>query len=355
MPRLSILAPRAYWAKFDLCFLWTKYEFWAVIPLADRIYRQRYGEAVLEVFTMYLPTVFALAVVATIGYLVGRRQQATAEVHADRARRELKRAKAVASQLEEIAERIRANVAAHQPSIAKFKDRVNAISGNDKEAAWRDLFLESENILKPMLELAAQISHAYDELRQQSSQLMTFTETRTDSLTGISNRKALDETLVASFSQLAKHDQPFSLGIFDIDHFKKINDLQGHVYGDQVLQSVARLLDEQSRETDLVARYGGEEFVVVMPHTNLEAATVFAEKIRKAIDNASIVSISGGVASATTQDTPQTLLARADAALYAAKTAGRNRVHCNTGLAIKSYDSDASESQVAPTSEVAAQ
>jgi len=301
---------------------------------------------------MYLPTVFALAVVATIGYMVGRRQQVTGEVHADRARRELKRAKAVASQLEEIAERIRSNVASHQPSIAKFKDRVNAISSNDQEDAWRDLFLESENILKPILELAGQISHAYDELRQQSSHLMTFTETRTDALTGISNRKALDETLAASFAQLARHDQPFSLGIFDIDHFKKINDLQGHVYGDQVLQSVARLLDEQSRETDLVARYGGEEFVVVMPHTNLDTATVFAEKMREAIDTASIVSLSGGVASATTQDTPQTLLARADAALYAAKAAGRNRVHCNTGLAIKPYEAEMHEAHAAATQEV---
>ncbi|HEY2839152.1 MAG TPA: GGDEF domain-containing protein, partial [Pirellulales bacterium] len=280
-----------------------------------------------------------LAVVATIGYLVGRRQQQPNEVHVERARRELKRAKAVASQLEEIAERIRANVAAHQPSIAKFKDRINAISGADQEAAWRDLFLESENILKPILELSAQISHAYDELRQQSSHLMTFTETRTDALTGISNRKALDETLAAAFSQLTRHNQPFSLGIFDIDHFKRINDLQGHVYGDQVLQSVARLIDEHSRETDLVARYGGEEFVVVMAHTNLETATVFAEKLRETIDTASIVSMSGGVASATTQDTPQTLLARADAALYAAKAAGRNRIHCNTGLAIKPYES----------------
>jgi len=286
---------------------------------------------------MYLPSIFALAVVATIGYLVGRRQQPPGEVHADRARRELKRAKAVAAQLEDIVERIRANVASHQPSIAKFKDRINAISRNDQDAGWRDLYLESEQMLKPILELAAQISRADHELRQQSSQLLTFTETRTDVLTGLCNRKALDESLAAAFSMLIRHDQPFSLGIFDIDHFKRINDLQGHVYGDQVLQSVARLLDEQSRETDVVARYGGEEFVVVMSHATLDAATMFAEKIRQNIDSASIVSISGGVASATKDDTSQTLLARADSALYAAKAAGRNRVHYNCGVGIRPF------------------
>jgi diguanylate cyclase len=174
---------------------------------------------------------------------------------------------------------------------------------------------------------------------------MTFTETRTDALTGISNRKALDESLAAAISQLEKHKQQFSIGIFDIDHFKRVNDLQGHVYGDQVLQSVARMLDEQSRETDLVARYGGEEFVVVLPHTNLETAALFAERVRATIDKGSVVTLSGGVASATKLDTPQTLLARADAALYAAKAAGRNCIHCNTCSGIKPYECSPEQAQ----------
>ncbi len=166
---------------------------------------------------------------------------------------------------------------------------------------------------------------------------MTFTETRSDQLTGVSNRKAMDETLESSFALLTRYDQGFSLAIFDIDHFKQINDVQGHVFGDQILQKVARVLDDETRETDLVARYGGEEFVVVMPHTDLEGASCFAEKIRLGVANSGLVTISGGVAEAGHQDDPKMLLARADAALYAAKAAGRNRVHRNTGINVEPY------------------
>ena len=284
---------------------------------------------------MYFPTIFALAVVATIGYLVGRRQHNNVDLHAERARRELKRAKAVASQLEEIADRIRKNLATHQSSIAKFKDRVSAISTQEETASWNELFHEAENMLKPTLDLAAQISHAYDELRQQSSCLMTFTETRTDALTGVSNRKALDEMLESSFSLLARYGQEFSLAIFDIDHFKKINDAQGHVYGDQILQTVAHLMDDKTRENDLVARFGGEEFVVVMPLADPQGAATLADRIREAVLASGLVTISGGVATATPQDDAKSLLARADAALYAAKAAGRNRVYQNTGSTVE--------------------
>jgi diguanylate cyclase (GGDEF)-like protein len=172
---------------------------------------------------------------------------------------------------------------------------------------------------------------------------MTFTETRTDPLTGASNRKALDETLESSFALLARYEQPFALAIFDIDHFKQVNDVHGHVRGDHILQTVARLLDDETRETDLVARYGGEEFVVVMPHTDLDGAGLFAEKIRFAVQNTSPVTLSGGVAAANHHDDPKTLLARADAALYAAKAAGRNRIHRNTGINVEPWVCDTQE------------
>jgi diguanylate cyclase (GGDEF)-like protein len=220
---------------------------------------------------------------------------------------------------------------------------VSAINTQEEQAAWCDLFREAENMLKPTLDLASQISCAYDELRQQTSHLMTFTETRTDSLTGVSNRKALDETLESSFALLARYGQVFSLAIFDIDHFKLVNDVQGHVRGDQILQTVARTLDDATRETDVVARYGGEEFVVVMPLTDLEGASAYAEKIRAAVEQSGLVTVSGGVALANQQEEPTILLARADAALYSAKAAGRNRVHRNTGINIEPWAADTQE------------
>ena len=119
--------------------------------------------------------------------------------------------------------------------------------------------------------------------------------------------------------------------MFDIDHFKQVNDQQGHLNGDRVLQELARLFDECIRETDIVARYGGEEFVIVMPQTDLDGACVFAERLRAAVAERMAVTVSGGVTAAVENDTPETLIVRADEALYCAKAAGRNCVFRNDG------------------------
>ena len=137
------------------------------------------------------------------------------------------------------------------------------------------------------------------------------------------------------FALLNRYGQPFSLGIFDIDHFKQINDAKGHLFGDRTLKSVARTISNGVRETDVVARYGGEEFVVIMPHTDLDGACIFADRVCIAVRDSLPLTISGGVAHAIDGDNAQTLLARADSALYGAKAAGRNRVYKHTGLEIE--------------------
>ena len=262
-----------------------------------------------------LPTPVAFAVIAAIGYWIGRRSRALARTEADEARRELKRAKAVARELETIAESVRKNLANHHASIDKFKIRVHDLTSQNKEAAWQELCREAEEMLKPTLRLAAQIAHAYDEIRQQSNHLMTFTEVRTDPLTRVSNRRALDETLVTMFALLNRYEQTFAVTIFDIDHFKKINDAHGHLQGDRTLQNVARIIDESVRDTDIVARYGGEEFVVVMPQTDLVGAGVFAERVRVKVQESLELTLSGGAALAQDGDDANSLLTRADTAL----------------------------------------
>jgi diguanylate cyclase len=286
----------------------------------------------MDLTAIHLPSAAALAVVALLGYLIGRGSRGGRTVNeAEQARRELKRAKAVARELELISEQIRKSLATHHSSIAKFKDRVTELSSQQKDVAWQELCSEAEDMLKPTLRLAAQIAHAYDEIRQQTNHLMTFTELRTDPLTRVSNRRALDECLENMFSLMHRYEQVFSLVIFDIDHFKQINDERGHVQGDHILQRVARIIDDNVRDTDVVARYGGEEFVVVMPHTPLDGASVFSERLRGQIESQIELTVSGGVAQAVDSDTPQSLVARSDAALYSAKAAGRNRVYRHTG------------------------
>ncbi len=290
-----------------------------------------------------IPLPLALAVIAVLGYLTGRRSRVHAIHEADKARRELRRAKVVARELEQIAEGVRKHLATHHLSVAKFKDRVSQLSATEKEAAWQDLCNEAEQILKPTLRLAEQIALAYDEIRQQTNQLMTFSEVRTDPLTRVSNRRCLDETLDSLFAMMERYKEPFSLAIIDIDHFKQVNDKKGHLQGDRTLQAVARLLDETVRDTDIVARYGGEEFVVVMPHTDLENACHFAERVRRLIEAQLSLTISGGVTVALDGDNAQSLLSRADAALYSGKAAGRNRIFRHTGVDIEPIVMDAAE------------
>jgi diguanylate cyclase (GGDEF)-like protein len=292
-----------------------------------------------------IPVTLALAVVAALGYLFGRRTHTQQEAPTSGARREVRRAVNVARELETIAEQLRKSLASHHGSVARFRERVANLGQEQSDAAWAELCQEAEQVLKPTMRLATQIAQAYDEIRQQSNHLMTFTEIRTDSLTGVSNRRALDESLDMMFAVMARYDQSFSLAIFDIDHFKQINDQHGHLFGDGKLRDVARLIDDSVRETDVVTRYGGEEFVVIMPHTNLEGAVIFSERLRGTIEKTMKLTVSGGVAQAADGDNPQTLLARADAAMYGAKAGGRNRVYFHTGESI---------AQVTPEDAVAA-
>ena len=160
---------------------------------------------------------------------------------------------------------------------------------------------------------------------------------RTDALTELSNRRHFDEALAREFSRARRSQQPLSLLMIDIDHFKMLNDAFGHPEGDRCLRVISRTLaDCASRAGDVAARYGGEEFAVILPDTAGESALKVADKIRNAIaelglvspTSRGIVTVSIGVAStehAGTNDATR-LLAAADAALYRAKQDGRNRV-----------------------------
>jgi len=152
----------------------------------------------------------------------------------------------------------------------------------------------------------------------------------TDALTGLRNRRYFQDQLLAQLAAYSQSGQLFSLLIFDIDHFKRINDTYGHPVGDLVLTNLAQLLQSLARETDIIARYGGEEFVAILPATDHLQAIRMAECFRTAAAEADWaeykITISIGTATVSAVDTEQTLLHKADTALYASKSAGRNRV-----------------------------
>lgn len=168
----------------------------------------------------------------------------------------------------------------------------------------------------------------------------------TDQLTGLYNRLKIDQTLDAEIQRAQRTGQPLSVIMLDVDHFKQVNDVFGHQVGDQVLVALADLLRLRTRETDMTGRWGGEECIVICPNTTLEGALSLAESVRATIDthpfaHVQHVSATMGVSCYVAGDTGKDLVARADAALYAAKKAGRNRVQAHSrGMAAQGSDTD---------------
>jgi len=155
----------------------------------------------------------------------------------------------------------------------------------------------------------------------------------TDALTGVANRQAFDEAIAREVARARRFRQPLSVVLLDLDHFKQVNDRHGHAAGDQVLVGAARVLSERVRESDFVARWGGEEFAVVTSMTDAAGAVRLAEKLRAQLEVEPAgglvrVTASFGVAELRSDDTAQTMLRRADQALYEAKAGGRNQVRC---------------------------
>lgn len=195
---------------------------------------------------------------------------------------------------------------------------------------------EFETLSASLLALNAEINDAYRELAR-SKQMLESREAEilktslTDALTGVGNRRMLNDALVREVERATRQGQPLSLLILDIDHFKRVNDTWGHESGDRVLKETGALLQREMRPMDIATRMGGEEFVVLLPATPLSDALLCAERLRASLAGHDVgpptpVTSSFGVAGLRPRESGSTLLARADAALYVAKQSGRNRV-----------------------------
>jgi diguanylate cyclase (GGDEF)-like protein len=203
----------------------------------------------------------------------------------------------------------------------------------DDETFWR-LVRVSHSFAVNLLNLLAQRMRANNEQLSASVQRGRLLEREavTDALTGLYNRRWLDQLLPRLVARHQRSERPFSVMMLDIDHFKRVNDELGHAAGDQVLAGVAKALNAQVRPTDLAARYGGEEMVVALPDTPLEGARIAAERLRQRIESSRFpgieraITVSIGVAALGPQEAATELLGRADELLYRAKSRGRNRV-----------------------------
>lgn len=246
----------------------------------------------------------------------------------------------VTERLRDLASGVANDVVQHSSTVGEITEGLKTLDTKDVEATGAGLVAALSQIVIANQRLQERLEKAEKQIAAQAREIHQHeSEARTDSLTGLANRRAFDDEMRRRCSEAQRKGTPLSLIIMDIDHFKKFNDTHGHQAGDEVLRLIGQKLYEVCREMDLPCRYGGEEFTVVMPATPIEDAKGAAERVRKAIAAMSIsfegknlkVTTSIGLAQFTDSDDTMMLVRRADDALYAAKAAGRNSGYWHDG------------------------
>lgn len=234
------------------------------------------------------------------------------------------------------------SASSYSESLAGVSRDLGAADRDGLRAIVESLVHTARDMEQVNHKLEARLSASKQEINQLQENLEHVrNESLTDPLTTLANRKFFDQTLIKALMESAQEGKPMSLLMTDIDHFKTFNDNFGHLTGDQVLRLVAQSIKRNVKGQDIAARYGGEEFAVILPNTALRSGVTVGDHIRRAVMSKELmkrstrehlgrVTISVGVATARPDDTPQSLIARADACLYAAKRSGRNRVICET-------------------------
>jgi diguanylate cyclase len=197
-----------------------------------------------------------------------------------------------------------------------------------------------DKLIQANRQMQQQLATADEKLREQEREIVVHvTEARTDALTGLANRRAFDDEMTRMWAEFQRQHRSFSVVMVDVDHFKKFNDSCGHQAGDEVLRGIGRVLRESKRPADQMLRYGGEEFAMILPDTSALGGAKIADAFREAIactlfrsGSADLkVTVSMGIAQALEDENMTALVRRADAALYDAKHAGRNRVFLHDG------------------------
>jgi diguanylate cyclase len=233
--------------------------------------------------------------------------------------------------------------------LGEHSTRVEEINGE----LTNDNFHEPAKILNVVTKLVdvnktmqGRLDQAEDRLREQVRLVESHSaEARTDALTLVGNRRAFETDIIQCLADFRGSGKPFTLAMIDLDKFKRLNDTYGHQAGDEVLRGTGRVLRRVLRESDTIARYGGEEFVVIFSRATVADVQRSLNRLRKAIAKTEFpgpngkleVTISIGAAQAAGEETQETIVQRADAALYASKEAGRNCGHWHDGQKIAPF------------------
>ncbi|MEP3047333.1 MAG: GGDEF domain-containing protein [Roseibium sp.] len=258
----------------------------------------------------------------------------------------------VSQEVEELVDSLKLSADAtsdYGSALEKTGERMRSVTDPEKLQIYvTHLVKSTQNAVASNQQLESRLLESKKQIENLQSSLEAIRyESLTDELTTLNNRKHFENSIERVINQAEESDRGFSLLMTDIDHFKQFNDTFGHQTGDQVLRLVALAAKQNIKSEDIACRYGGEEFAIILPHTNLEEATAIGERIREAVmskelvkrstgENLGRITISVGVATYAKHETVQSIVARADEAMYLAKNAGRNLV--KTEIDLKSSD-----------------
>ncbi|MBI9088652.1 MAG: diguanylate cyclase [Desulfobacterium sp.] len=221
-------------------------------------------------------------------------------------------------------------------TLAKELDKTEDLEA--LSAAVEHMIQEAKGLVQSGKHLQGRMTSSSEELASLRKQLeQSRQEAKTDTLTGLLNRRGFEERLHSAMDACLASQAPFSIIMIDLDHFKRINDTFGHLVGDSILKAFANILKQQIKGKDTPARFGGEEFIIMLPDTELEQARAVAESIRKLLADQEWkhkesgrsmgrITISLGISQFRPPESETAMIKRADTALYAAKEGGRNRV-----------------------------
>jgi diguanylate cyclase len=227
----------------------------------------------------------------------------------------------------------------YSKSLTQAQNSLTTITKPDQvQAVVKFLMTENEKMQRESSELKGKLEQSQAQIENLRSDLSAAeAEGMRDPLTSVGNRRCFDATLAKEAGEAHERKKPMCLIMGDIDNFKKVNDSHGHLIGDDILKMFARLLSDNVKGRDTVTRFGGEEFAIILPETHIAAAENLAERIRAQFEAKRLtnntngeklgkITASFGVAQLRDGDSPDMLVQRADAKLYEAKCAGRNRV-----------------------------
>jgi len=283
-----------------------------------------------------LPTVF---IGVAVGWMLGRTTTRNRPDSRDVQRQADATLRTLAALLE-MTEQLSTDVGSHNSNLEKVGRHVSDMHlTGELEDVQHTILGQVASLLESNRRLESDLTYSRGRMEEQAHELdRTRQEARTDGLTGIANRKGFDEKLALMLAAWQRKKEPFVLGLADIDHFKWVNDTHGHQAGDRVVGHVGQLMRSCVRDHDFVGRYGGDEFVLLLPNIGMENGVRTLERIRAEMarldydvsprNERVTVTLSIGITVVREGDDVQSIIRRADEALYRAKTSGRNQVQC---------------------------